>query len=138
MDTVANANPQHRQIERPTPAYRSALMDAPNASSTLIAVQCRVLRVPWNALRTGRTGFRYAALRLASSRGTQRGNMTVVATIHCKVCHAVFALFSDTLFSRGGREKTCDICGYVIAHWTGFRMPTIKFVRLGLPAPRSE
>jgi len=32
--------------------------------------------------------------------------MTVVATIHCKICRAVFALFSDTLFSLGGREKT--------------------------------
>ena len=73
----------------------------------------RVLRVPWNAVRTGRTGFPYGALRWASSRGTQRGAMTVVATIHCKVCRAVFALFSDTLFSRGGREKTCDICGHV-------------------------
>jgi ribosomal protein S27E len=64
--------------------------------------------------------------------------MTVVATIPCKVCRAVFALFSDTLFSRGGREKTCDICGHVIAHWTGFRMPTIKFVSAKSPRPRSE
>jgi hypothetical protein len=59
--------------------------------------------------------------------------MTIAATIHCKVCYAVYAFFSDTLFTRGDRERNCDICGHGIAHWTGFRMPVIKFLRLEFP-----
>ena len=64
--------------------------------------------------------------------------MTITATIHCKVCRAVYALFSDMLFSRGGREKTCDICEHPIAHWTGFRKPVIKLLRVDLPTTALE
>jgi hypothetical protein len=64
--------------------------------------------------------------------------MTIAVTIHCKVCHAVYALFSDMLFSHGGGEKTCDICGHPIAHWTGFRIPVFKFLRVDLRTTASE
>jgi len=64
--------------------------------------------------------------------------MTIAATIHCKVCRAVYALFSDTLFSRGDNKKACDICGHGLAHWSGFQMPVIKFLRLEFPATGTE
>jgi hypothetical protein len=64
--------------------------------------------------------------------------MTVAATIHCKLCHAVYALFSDTVFSHGDKAKNCDICGHVIARWSHCRMPLIQFVRLDLPATGTE
>jgi hypothetical protein len=67
------------------------------------------------------------------ARRGPRTLMTIAATIHCKVCRTVYALFSDTLLSRGDHEKNCDICGHMIARWTSVRIPVIRFVKLGLP-----
>src|SRR5262245_46003837 len=101
----------HRELRASYEGKRGPLqsLDASKASSTIVAVD-------WFCVSD-----------------SARNHMTIAPTIHCKVCHSVYALLSNDLFSHGDNKRACEICGHVIAHWTGRQMPVIKFIRIDFP-----